>query len=149
MSNFTIERATIDDLEPLLPLVQAYRAFYEQFPDPGREREYMSAHLRNGTSVLFVARSLEKLAGFAQLFKTYSTMFLAPALILEDLFVDPAYRKRGIATALLERSAAHAKETGACGMFLETAQGNGPAQRVYERAGWTREARFLKYNAPL
>jgi ribosomal protein S18 acetylase RimI-like enzyme len=49
----------------------------------------------------------------------------------------------------LERAAAHAREIGATGMFLETAMDNQPAQRVYERAGWTREGRFFKYNAPL
>lgn len=34
-------------------------------------------------------------------------------------------------------------------MFLETAENNAAAQRAYEQAGWTREARFRKYNAPL
>ena len=149
MSDFTIGRATIDDLDSLLPLVQAYRAFYEQQPDPDRERDFIAAHLRNDTSAIFVARASGKAAGFAQLFKTYSTTYLAPSLILEDLFVDPAYRNRGVASALLNRALEHAKETGAAGMFLETAEDNTAAQRVYERAGWMREARFRKYNAPL
>jgi predicted GNAT family acetyltransferase len=34
-------------------------------------------------------------------------------------------------------------------MFLETAMDNVTAQRVYARAGWSREGRFYKYNAPL
>ncbi|HZT14171.1 MAG TPA: GNAT family N-acetyltransferase [Candidatus Baltobacteraceae bacterium] len=144
-----IERATAEDLDALLPLVRAYRVFYKQQPDEAREREFVARHLRDGTSVMYVARSGGSAAGFMQLFKTYSTVHLAPAWILEDLFVDPNARRAGIAAALLERALAHARESGACGMFLETAYDNVTAQRVYERAGWTREGRFYKYNAPV
>lgn len=79
MSDFTIRRATIGDLDSLLPLVQAYRVFYEQQPDPDREREVMTAHLRDDTSIIFAARVDDTIAGFMQLFKTYSTVNPAPA----------------------------------------------------------------------
>jgi ribosomal protein S18 acetylase RimI-like enzyme len=144
-----VRRASVADLEGLLPLVAAYREFYKQAADEPRERELMTDHLARGTSVVFVACLGEKIAGFVQMFQTLSTVMLGPQLILEDLFVDPAARRAGIASALLERAAAHAREIGATGMFLETAMDNQPAQRVYERAGWTREGRFFKYNAPL
>jgi ribosomal protein S18 acetylase RimI-like enzyme len=84
-----------------------------------------------------------------QLFKTYSTVHLANAWILEDLFVAPQFRRRGIAEALLSAALKHARDDGASSMFLETAYDNETAHRVYERAGWTREERFYKYNAPL
>ncbi len=144
-----VRRAVLADIESLLPLVQAYRVFYKQQPDPQRERAFIEAHVRDGTSVLYLAEADGVAAGFMQLFRTYSTVHLAPAWILEDLFVEPARRKSGIAAALLERALRHAREDGASGMFLETAADNTTAQRVYESAGWTREGRFLKYNAPL
>ena len=40
-------------------------------------------------------------AGFAIFFKTYSTFLARPGLYLEDLFVRPDYRGRGIGTAIL------------------------------------------------
>ncbi len=141
--------ATIGDLEALLPLLQAYRIFYEQPPDAVRERAYVEAHLRDGSSTIDLAFAGDRCCAFLQMFKTYSTVHLQPAWILEDLFVDPAYRGRGIAAALLDRAVARARAGGAAGMFLETARSNSAAQRVYERAGWRREAHFLKYNAPL
>lgn len=144
-----IRKATVDDLEALLPLVQAYRVFYAHQPDAQRERAFIEAHLRNGSSQIYIAEIDGEPAGFMQLFPTHSTVQLAPTWILEDLFVDPKRRKTGIASALLQRALEHAKEAGARGMFLETANDNEMAQRVYERAGWTREGRFLKYNAPL
>jgi ribosomal protein S18 acetylase RimI-like enzyme len=58
-------------------------------------------------------------------------------------------RGHRIAGALLAKAVEHARNDGASGMFLETAYENVTAQRVYEKAGWTREGRFYKYNAPL
>jgi ribosomal protein S18 acetylase RimI-like enzyme len=149
VTGITLRPATLRDLDLLLPLVQAYRVFYKQQAQPEDERRFIEAHLRNGTSVIYVAECYDALAGFMQLFKTYSTVHLANSWILEDLFVAPEYRSRGIAAALLNRAQQHARQDGASGMFLETAFDNEPAQRVYERAGWTREGRFYKYNAPL
>ena len=146
--NLIIERATVDDLEALLPLVTAYREFYEQRADTVRERALIAQHLNAGTSTIFVAWCDGKAVGFAQLFQFFSTVWLGPSLILEDLFVDPPSRGAGIATKLLERARTYSRETYAIGMFLETAMDNRTAQRVYERAGWTREGRFYKYNAP-
>jgi ribosomal protein S18 acetylase RimI-like enzyme len=146
--NPSIERATIADLESILPLVTAYREFYEQRADGARERELVTQHLTQGTSTIFLARMNGTAVGFVQLFQTYSTVLLGPQLILEDLFVDPAARGAGIATKLIARAMEYARDIGSVGMFLETAMDNLAAQRVYERAGWTREGRFYKYNAP-
>jgi GNAT superfamily N-acetyltransferase len=146
-----IQPATIADLEALLPLVAGYRGFYKREPELQRERELIERNLRDARSTVFLARDTEcgAVVGFAQLFQTYSTVWLGPSLILEDLFVVPEVRGAGAATRLLERAEAYAREIGAVGMFLETAMDNVVAQRVYERSGWTRENRFYKYNAKL
>lgn len=145
-----VNRATPNDLDEILPLVTAYRVFYEQQPNVDRERELIEGHLREGRSTMFVARDeRRRTIGFAQIFQTWSTVWLGPSLIFEDLYVVPDARGSGVATKLLERAIQHAKEIEAVGMFLETAMDNVTAQRVYERAGWTREGRFYKYNAAL
>ncbi len=142
--------ATLADIDSLLPLVTAYRTFYERPADTQREREFMTERLENRSSALFIARDCDdRIVGFAQLFQTWSTVWLGPSLIFEDLFVVPDARRSGVATKLLERAVAYALEIGAVGMFLETAMDNATAQAAYERAGWTREQRFYKYNATL
>lgn len=45
-------------------------------------------------------------AGFALFFPTYSTFLAKPGLWLEDLFVDPEHRGKGLGTALLRALAA-------------------------------------------
>ena len=148
-AEIVIRRASPGDLGRLLPLVRAYREFYAQNPNDARTREFVDSHLRNGTSTIYLAEAAGDAVGFSQMFRSFSTVHLAPVWILEDLFVEPLYRGAGIATALLARAVEHAKDDRAGGMFLETAYDNDAAQRVYERAGWTREGRFYKYNAPL
>jgi len=144
-----IRSARAGDLEALLPLVRGYREFYKQTHDAARERAVMEAHLRDGTSAIYIAWGDERAVGFVQIFAYHGAVSLAPTLILEDLYVHPDARGRGIATMLLERALDHARAAGAAGMHLETALDNATAQRVYERCGWAREGRFLKYNAPL
>jgi len=85
-TNVVIRTAQKEDLDVLLPLVQAYRVFYKQEPDLERERSFIERHLQNGTSVIYLAEVSGTPAGFMQLFKTYSTVHLANAWILEDLF---------------------------------------------------------------
>ncbi len=145
-----IRRATLDDIELLLPLVRGYREFYEQSHDADGERAFIADHLTSGTSVILLALDDDRdVIGFAQLFQTFSTVHLSSTLILEDLFVAPQARGSGAAAALLDAAKRYAQECGASQMFLETAMDNMTAQRVYERNGWTREAHFYKYNAPL
>lgn len=44
-------------------------------------------------------------AGFALYFHSYSTFLAKPGIYLEDLFVYPAYRRRGVGKALLQHLA--------------------------------------------
>ena len=145
----SIRAADANDLDALLPLVAAYRAFYGQAGDTAAERAFLQAHLERQTSTVFIATAQTRAVGFVQLFRTFSTVHLGEALILEDLYVAEDSRGQGLATRLLAASVEYARRRGAVGMFLETAFDNRAAQRVYERNGWTREGRFLKFNAPL
>ncbi len=57
-----------------------------------------------------------QVAGFALYFFNYSTFLCQPGLYLEDLFVRPAHRGRGIGVALLKALERIAGERG-CGRF--------------------------------
>jgi GNAT superfamily N-acetyltransferase len=75
--------------------------------------------------------------GFALYFFTYSTFLGKPSLYLEDLFVQPTQRRRGIGRALLTRLASLASECG-CGRFeWSVLDWNTPAQDFYRSLGAT------------
>jgi GNAT superfamily N-acetyltransferase len=63
-----------------------------------------------------IARWNAEPVGFALFFHNFSTFLARPGIYLEDLFVDPPYRGRGIGKALLIHLARIAKERG-CGRF--------------------------------
>lgn len=52
--------------------------------------------------------------GFALFFHNYSTFLAQPGIYLEDIFVEPSFRARGVATALLRHLAGLALDRG-CG----------------------------------
>jgi ribosomal protein S18 acetylase RimI-like enzyme len=70
---------------------------------------------------------------------------MRPIWILNDLFVLPAARRRGVGTALLNAAKEHAAQTGAVRLVLSTAVTNTAAQAAYERDGWKRETTFFQY----
>ena len=73
--------------------------------------------------------------GFAVYFQNFSTFAGRPGLYLEDLFVRPAYRRRGFGTRLLVRLAGIAVERGYGRMEWAVLDWNEMALRVYRRIG--------------
>jgi ribosomal protein S18 acetylase RimI-like enzyme len=145
----TIERATLDHLPLVAPLFDAYRVFYGQPSDLARAASFLRERMERGESAVFVA--LEGLAGlgFTQLYPSFSSVSTRRLWVLNDLFVTPAARGRGVAEALLLRARAFGVETGAKALELATAVDNHAAQRVYERLGWRRDTAFFHYELPL
>ena len=75
------------------------------------------------------------IAGFALYFFNYSTFLGKPGLYLEDLFVRPELRGRGIGKALLLHLARVANEKGCGRMEWAVLDWNAPAIAFYESLG--------------
>ena len=74
-------------------------------------------------------------AGFAFFFTSYSTFLARPGLYLEDLFVQPEFRGRGIGKALLVHLARLANARGYGRMEWSVLDWNEPAIAFYEAFG--------------
>lgn len=74
-------------------------------------------------------------AGFALFFHNYSTFLARPGIYLEDLFVRPAYRGRGVGKALLQRLAALAVERDCGRLEWSVLDWNEPAIKFYQSLG--------------
>lgn len=151
-SEIRIVRAALAHAPLIAPLFDAYRRFYGQPSDPEAALRFISDRLDRDESVVFLASAGDDDAaavGFTQLYPSFSSVSMCRLWILNDLFVAPAARGRGIAAALLERARRHAAETGAKGLALETARDNTAARRLYEKLGWTRDEAFHRYHLVL
>ncbi len=74
-------------------------------------------------------------AGFALYFFNYSTFLARPGLYLEDLFVKPEFRGRGLGRALLLHLAKLANQRGCGRMEWTVLDWNQPAIAFYEALG--------------
>ena len=136
MSELAISRAGPADLDALALLFDAYRRFYGQASDIAGARDWLRSRLRVGESVVLVAKRAGNAVGFVQLYPMFSSVRMARTWILNDLFVDAAARRGGVARALLDAAASFAREDGAAGLSLETGRGNAAARALYRAAGW-------------
>lgn len=146
--NTTISRAGPADLDVLATLFDAYRTFYGQTPDLPLARQWLRERLRFGESVVLVAKRGGVAVGFVQLYPMFSSVRTSRTWILNDLYVDAGARRRGVARALLDASAAFARGDGAAGISLETTQDNAAARALYRAAGWNEDATQW-YSLPL
>ncbi|WP_420602072.1 GNAT family N-acetyltransferase [Flagellimonas sp.] len=139
-----IRNATLSDLELVVPLFDAYRVFYGQTSDFKAARSFLEERFNNGETVIFLAVENDKPIGFTQLYTTFSSVSMKPFYILNDLFVVPEFRKKGIGETLLNYAKKHCQEFNYKGLALETAIDN-PAQKLYERLGWEKDKEYFHY----
>ncbi|WP_136068112.1 GNAT family N-acetyltransferase [Modicisalibacter radicis] len=145
-----IRPATLSDLEPLSQLLDDYRRFYAQPGDRPAARAFIAQRLALADSRLLVhGDDAGALNGFVQLYPLLSTVSLAPRWLLNDLYVNPEARGRGIGRALMQAAATLAREHGVPRLTLSTQTHNRTAQALYESLGWQRNDAFHGYTLTL
>jgi ribosomal protein S18 acetylase RimI-like enzyme len=146
----SIRPASVLDLEIIVPLFDAYRQFYGQPADSAVAQRFLSERFAHHESVILLALddSGEAL-GFTQLYPLFSSVRATRKYLLNDLFVAPAARRRGVAQQLLAAAAEFARASGAASLSLSTAVDNLAAQELYESRGWQRDEGFYEYNLRL
>ena len=143
-----IIKAGIADLDLIVPLFDAYRQFYEQDADAAKVKAFLHTRIQREESVIFLAlmEGSREAMGFTQLYPSFSSVSMQRLWILNDLFVDPKHRKKGVATSLMNTARQLAEDTRSKGLMLETGKENSPAQALYEKLGYKKEEDYFVYN---
>ena len=134
---FTIRSATPDDAETLADLIREL-AEYERLAHEARaSADSLRQHLFGPRpyAEALIAEVAGTPVGFALFFHNYSTFRGQPGLYLEDLFVRPESRGRGIGKALLMRLATLAVERGCGRMEWAVLDWNAPSIAFYRSLG--------------
>ncbi len=142
-----ITEATVADVPLILELIRGL-ADYEKLSDQVTATEEKLRDTlfgaRPGADVL-LARVADECTGFALFFPNYSTFLAKPGIFLEDLYVKPEWRGKGIGKALLFRVAQIARERG-CGRFeWEVLDWNEPSIGFYKSLGAVPMDEWTKY----
>jgi GNAT superfamily N-acetyltransferase len=147
MNAIPIRRATAADFDHWMLLIDALAA-YEQLPGPTEDAR---ARLRNDAFgakprlQVFLAELDDRPVGYALTFETYSSFLAQPTLYLEDLFVLPEYRRRGLGRALFRFLAGEARARGCGRMEWAVLDWNQSAIDFYEGTGARRITEWHVY----
>ena len=141
-TDWTIGPAAPSDVPDLLGMIKGL-AEYERLghlvvADEARLHEALFGE-RPGVEALIARESgsSQSVAGFALFFHTFSTFLGRRGLWLEDLFVYPQFRGRGLGRRILSELAALARARH-CGRFeWAVLDWNAPAIGFYEKMGAT------------
>ncbi len=135
------------EYERLLPLIAAYQRFYEaEEIDEERNRAFFRRFLSpSEDGMLLGARREGEIVGYACLYWHFSSTRAVETVLMNDLFVSENARGNGVGRALIEASAAVARERGAAQLEWATAPGNVTAQRLYDSIGAER-SEWVEYS---
>lgn len=102
--------------------------------------EFLIAHPSRGRIVLF--REAGVLRGYAVLIPYWSNEFGGTLLFVDELFVTPAARNRGVATRFFG-FVANERPFDAVALALEVSPKNAGARRLYESLGFTQRKNWV------
>jgi ribosomal protein S18 acetylase RimI-like enzyme len=132
----TIRRATPADAAAIARLLHDFNSEYAE-PTPGVPA--LTEHSRKllATGEITGLLAGEGPDGIALVRFRHSVWTGGPEAHLQELYVVPPLRGRGIGRALLEATIALAREAGAAGVDLNTGTTDTAARALYESAGFT------------
>jgi GNAT superfamily N-acetyltransferase len=96
-----------------------------------------------GCELLFVDG---KPAGVMTWYRTYATFAASRGIFLEDIFVRPDFRGKGLGKAFFVHLAARAKKESAAHIQWLVLDWNAPSIAFYEGLGATHDKEWLRYN---
>jgi GNAT superfamily N-acetyltransferase len=137
MAGARIVEATGRDVPTILALIKGLAEYERLTHEVVATEEMIRESLFGATprAEVVLAYVGDTPAGFALWFHNYSTFLGRPGLYLEDLFVLPAFRGRGIGRQLLAHLAVIAVDRGCGRMEWSVLDWNAPAIGFYERLG--------------
>jgi ribosomal protein S18 acetylase RimI-like enzyme len=132
-----VRRATVSDATNVSSLYLHFLQSYGHDSEPEDLARFLEQMLQESWVLFFVAvDTSNKFVGFAGCTLTYSAVSQATAITINDMFVAPDARQRGVGTALCGAIESHARHNRFAKIFLETAPDAEAAIALYKKVGF-------------
>jgi len=128
------------------PLARGYKAFYKTEVTPEEIDAAWARVLRRDEVFGLAAKRDGRLVGIAH-YLFHASAWAGRVCYLQDLFVAPDARGKGVARALIEAVAEAAREGGAERYYWHTQDHNATARALYDRVA--RFKGFIRYDYPI
>jgi ribosomal protein S18 acetylase RimI-like enzyme len=133
-------QATLKEIDIVSKLFDEYRVFYESKSDIEGAKKFLSERMANRESIIYLALANDgEGMGFVQLYPSFTSVGIGSLLILNDLYVNPGYRRLGVGIELINKCKELAVNTNSAGLLLETRNENITAQNLYYKTDFVKD----------
>lgn len=137
VASVTITPASERDIDLLVAMMREFYAEASYPLDPVRARrafmELLSTPMLGRSLIVMLGTAP---VGYLVLTITFSMEYGGRAAFLDDLYIRPAFRGKGVGTAALDALRALALDLGLRAIRLEVGGDDAAAQKVYRKAGF-------------
>lgn len=118
-------------------LMILYNGFVESDRYSSFDNDNFDKTLKSKDNFIYVVEENKKLVGFASFSIRLVVRYPKPIAELDELFVIPEYRKKGVGKLLMDKILSKAKELNCHRLFIESHYKHEAAHKLYDKLGFT------------
>ncbi len=148
--NHRLQRASIDNLPQLLPLVEAYHQFEDiHMTDESRNQAVLCLLSHSSLGGVWLIVADVAIAGYIALTFGYSIEFGGRDAFIDEFYIRPEFRGLGLGKQTLNQIQQEARALNIQALHLEVAQLNTRAQKLYTQANFKTRSKYMLMSARL
>lgn len=138
-----IRKATSEDYKDLMSL---YDDFLETKRFSDEDNDSFQKVIKNKTNYIFVAEENNKIIGLITASTRLAVRYPNPIMQVDELYVDPAYRKHGIGKHLIAEVEKVAHKNNCQKIYIESAYKHTLGHRFYEKNNYEKSGYYFRKN---
>ncbi|MDV3349735.1 GNAT family N-acetyltransferase [Leptolyngbyaceae cyanobacterium CCMR0082] len=148
--HYRLQLASTDNLQQLLPLVEAYHEF-ERIHMTGKNRKQAIHGLLSDSSLggIWLIVVDIAIAGYIALTFGYSIEFGGKDAFIDEFYIRPEFRGKGLGKQTLRQIQQEAKALDIHALHLEVAASNTRAQHLYAQTHFQARSKYMLMSAYL
>lgn len=140
-----IKECELEHVDELVPAFDSYRQRFKQSSNLDGVQAFLQQRVANKDARILIAIENMKMTGFALLYPSFSSIGMAPILVLNDFYVFAGNSKRETALALLDGAVELCSENSAIRIEVTTRKENHRLHALYRDYGFEKDYKYDHY----